>query len=360
MTDHREHTAGTEDLANYYHPQPIDTLAFFMTSVCPLHCDHCAVDAGNEPESVQPDWESINAWFKDINDSHLISQVNITGGEPFAVFDRLKRLVEIISNNGLEVTVNSSGYWATDPGKAGRQLEPLAQKGLKTLYLSISDYHRQQVPVDNVLLAIDEASNLGISIGILYQYHGDKDRQSVFNEIKEILGADKAKKVRYLNAGPILAMGRASGRFEPGLFQANDRNRYCQNISPTLHLNGDFNACCGDRLPVDSPLRLGNLKAHPFKHLMNRLRCSLYLPFMAFIGLDETIRYLRENEIALPELDQIPRHEMCGCCQAILKNPAVTRFLEGDIPALYRQEMNLKQIILYGRNVFPGDTDAND
>jgi hypothetical protein len=351
-TAYKQNSLAQLPVAAEVHEKILHTLLFFITTRCPLNCTHCAIKDVNRREEAPYNPEALESWFDDIASADFIREVNITGGEPFFVFERLINAVEIITRKGIPTSVVSSGYWASDNNGARDRLSLLAEKGLKTLYLSISAYHQQQVPLANVKTAITEAARQNLSIGILFYDHGRMNIGQVIKQLQEAIGENLFAKVHYLNFGPILAIGGARKNLKPEVFLKGTVKDFCTSIGPVIFANGEVIACCGEKLPSGSALKLGNLSRDKFADLLQRMRRSHVIPYLTFIGFNETVRFLKERGMFLEWDLTIPQHEICRRCAVISTNPEVIRILEEEMPDHHRMEIQLKQLLIYGYNFF--------
>ncbi|MEL7564114.1 MAG: radical SAM protein [Dehalobacterium sp.] len=87
---------------------PCTTVLISLTSACPYHCRHCyqKYDQGKDVDiNVMVDTVKI---LQDMG----IAFFNIEGGEPFLVYERLKRVCEVIDYRS-EVWINSTGFGIT-------------------------------------------------------------------------------------------------------------------------------------------------------------------------------------------------------------------------------------------------------
>jgi hypothetical protein len=267
------------------------------------------------------------------------------------VFDRLLQVIEIVDRFKLPCSVITNCYWATDEKIAKKKLKELHGKGLSTLYVSLSPYHQQQLPLSNFRIALKEALEQGMSTGVLYQYHGEKKTGQIVMLLKELLGNDLYGKINYLNSGPILAMGRALEKLDPKLL-SHTHKKFCNAIGPSLFLNGDITGCCGDIDPTRSHFRLGNLSEEKFAALIDRMRNNRLIPYISFIGFDETEKLLREKGIITGESPDIPGYALCRRCRAIANNPDALKYLSENVQAEHIATVGIKQAISYGRQFF--------
>lgn len=337
------------------HEKMLHTLGFFITGNCPLRCEHCYT-ASSQDIDLKIDWGVISTWFDDIASTGDIQQVSITGGEPFCMFDRLRKVVRIITASGLRTSVITSAYWASDKKKIDKKILPLVEAGLVMLSISVGEYHQRQIPIHNVRLAITQARSHGLMTGVQYHYHGYKSVGQIIESLTILLGADVLSQVDNINFGAILAIGRARENFTPDLFPVQESNTFCSSVVPFLFPNGDVYACCGERSYGENHMRLGSLREAQFKTLLQRMRFSSMIPFVVFVGFEKTLQLLSMKGIEVLGIADIPKHEICRRCKMIISNPQVIRCMENQLRQELDEMIDLKQLLRYGYKFYKRET----
>lgn len=103
-------------------------LYFSLTGTCPCRCEYCF--AGAEPTAGDLGDDSILEVARAVARTR-IPLVNISGGEPFVRFERLRDAVRVLSD-GCEVRVFTTGIGMTTP-----RLRALRDAGLKGIFVSL-------------------------------------------------------------------------------------------------------------------------------------------------------------------------------------------------------------------------------
>jgi MoaA/NifB/PqqE/SkfB family radical SAM enzyme len=183
-----------------------NVLYYSLTGTCPCRCEYCF--AGAEPTG------------RDLGDAVVlevaravalarIPLVNISGGEPFVHYDRLREAVRILSS-GCEVRVFTTGF-----GMSGPRLRELRDAGLKGLFVSLDtedaahfDRTRGRVgafdaAVRALRIAADE--NVLTFINSVVDRRRFPDRESVARFLRFVERIDPRIVVNFL---PQLAAGR--------------------------------------------------------------------------------------------------------------------------------------------------------
>jgi hypothetical protein len=144
----------------------LEELHLLLTYRCDMECDHCFV------------WSSPRSWatmsLKDIIsivdqavEVPTIKTIYFEGGEPFLYFPLLLKGVEYARSNGFDIGVVTNAYWATNDDDASLWLEPLLDRGIVDLSISIDEYHGTNEPKRNVERAVNAAREAGLPVNVL-------------------------------------------------------------------------------------------------------------------------------------------------------------------------------------------------
>jgi hypothetical protein len=91
--------------------------------------------------------------------------VHIGGGEPLLRPDKLGTVLEVAARAGIAVDyVETNSSWFRDIESATDLLSQLREKGLRTLLVSISPFHNEQIPFSRVQGVIEAARQAGVGI----------------------------------------------------------------------------------------------------------------------------------------------------------------------------------------------------
>ena len=123
---------------------PCTTVLISVTSACRFNCEHCyqKKDLGKDI-----DIDLIIAAVKRLQDLG-VAFVNIEGGEPFLVYDRLKKLCAAI-DQGAEIWINSTG-----DGMSIERLREFKKLGLTAIMFSLHSTEPEEV---NAFMKSDKA-----------------------------------------------------------------------------------------------------------------------------------------------------------------------------------------------------------
>jgi hypothetical protein len=281
--------------------------------------------------------------------------VNITGGEPFEVFELLLEATGIIASYGLAATVVTSASWAASAQVAQDMLVPLAQQGLKALIISRDEFHEHRVPHDYVAHALRRALQLGL-IAALNLTIGTriKGRDELLQPIASRLASEEFARIQVLET-ELLRAGRAS-RLKPDKFDEKQGEKphplICNVCGPILLESGEFTACCAIELPGTSPLRLGHCDTTDAGEMVHSLRTDPLVLMIRCLGLQRMAELLGPEWIDLglaAFIHSAQPADLCRVCVRLLADPnrvARLRQLARD-PAI-RREMAVRATLFYG------------
>jgi len=133
-----------DKFAHFKGKLPDTTVLISLTSACGFNCRHCyqKLDKGKDIEI-----EKLIDTVKKIQNNG-VAFINIEGGEPFLVYDRLKKVCEVIDNRS-EIWINSNG-----DGMTPERLKELKSLGLTAVMFS---YHLLNKEELNKFMGSDKA-----------------------------------------------------------------------------------------------------------------------------------------------------------------------------------------------------------
>lgn len=183
-----------------------NVLYYSLTGTCPCHCEYCFAGAGAEGRDLG---DTVVLDVARAVAKARIPLVNLSGGEPFVHFERLREAVRILSA-GCEVRVFTTGI-----GMSAPRLRELREAGLKGVFVSLDtddaalvDRTRGRVgafdaAVRALRIAADE--NVLTFINSVVDRRRFADRESVARFLRFVEGIDPRIVVNFL---PQLAAGR--------------------------------------------------------------------------------------------------------------------------------------------------------
>ena len=131
---------------------------------CSSSCGHCLYNCSPRWEKRYLDPDTAKENLMAIHSLGCRS-VHIGGGEPLLRPEKLGTVLDIASENKVTIEyVETNSSWFKDMDSAIALLSRLRLKGLKTLLVSISPFHNEQIPFSRVLGVIEAARQAGVSV----------------------------------------------------------------------------------------------------------------------------------------------------------------------------------------------------
>ena len=218
---------------------------------CTSRCKHCLYNCSPEWSKRYIETETARKNLEAVRSLGCRS-VHIGGGEPLLRHEKLARVLEIAAEVGVSVEyVETNASWFKDCESGTALLSQLRGKGLKTLLVSISLFHNEQIPFFKVQGVIEAARKAGVGIfpwvtdfiSDLSQF--DPGRTHSLDEYRQKFGENYLKRI--LQRYWIHFGGRALETFRPLLGKKSWQQILDENpggcaaeISDTSHFHIDL------------------------------------------------------------------------------------------------------------------------
>jgi len=246
----------------------LKSLTIEYLNKCNLKCAHCAVSASSDlSDKVRladaKDWVAIAKRYG-------ITELYISGGEPFLAFEELCDLVKYSSLLGIKSTAYTNAFWAPSMGSARDHLLPLHENGLNCLHLSLDCFHEKEgIPFQNLINIASVAHDIGLKV--ILNIVQTKNREIDYDFIKRTFG----KYAINLEYSFAKSVGRATKLPGDTFIKESGDNlkkgcRYYAN--PLISAKGEVFACGGAYLlaGAHNPLRLGNVHDDPLPNIIEK------------------------------------------------------------------------------------------
>lgn len=325
-----------------------------LSRKCHVACRHCINDSLPKRHQ-QLTSAQIRKTCKELAATGEFDSVNLTGGEPFEVYELLYEATAIVSSYGFLPTVVTSASWASDPKTTRDLLLPLSARKLHALIVSRDEFHEPRVPASNVANALLEAIALGMTTAMnLTTGAGIKGRDELIAPIIALMGEEAFGRV-HVKEQELLRAGRAE-RLKPAKFGPADATAphplACNVAGPVLLEDGEFTACCGITLPPASPLRLGHCDKTNAAEMLRNVRSDSLVQMIRYLGLRRMAELLGAEALGSQLTNFVSSarpSDLCVVCVRLLSDPdrvAKLRQLAED-PTVQR-EMAVRAALLYG------------
>jgi MoaA/NifB/PqqE/SkfB family radical SAM enzyme len=288
-----------------------------VTNQCPLRCAHCGPRSG-PGEKGALDLATVVAALDEAR-RHSCRIVNFSGGEPFILGRLLVDFVRATSERGIWPRITTGAYWSNNAEAARKRIEPLAQAGLRQLFISCSDAHRVYVPFSNVLEATRAARAHNIDVCIVVGT--SKTSNTTPSAVREGFEAEGINPP-WLLESPLIPLGRAEENisFDELLLQPlEDFKGPCPSLTehPTIQPDGQVTGCASVFARDCSPLVFGDIRENTLGEVIERMDNNTLAAWIHKVGVVELKQLIEANStIVFPD-----RYvNICHLCADILNN----------------------------------------
>lgn len=280
-----------------------------------MKCRHCLIKNRHGDFPLR----DLKELFKNISRRHIFKKVVFTGGEPFLVFENLKKAINCAKENGLKTGVVTSGYWAKTKNITREYLMTL--KGLDLIAVSMDKYHQEYVSMKNIENILAVAKELGIRTGLIAVAPREE-------QIDYLVG-------KYLSDCEIHGLSLKPLRNWRGLTAdvGHDvmgmKGSFCSIQPPYVDINGDVFYCCGTAGLIKKKsnlLYLGNVHKGAVDSDFNFKKRR---KIAAFLGHKKSLFFKKIGEAGI----KLSGKYYCKCdiCYDIFKYNSENKYLIGQI-----------------------------
>ena len=289
-------------------------LAIALTDRCTASCDMCCFGCSPKGEHHLETVLIKNA-IDEAFECGNIRTIGFTGGEPFIYYDQLLECASYANDKGMEVTINSNGFWGGDKLSAKDKVAGLKAAGVKSIWFSADRYHQSFVPQADLLQAMRVAKDAGLLVFVTVIETKDHYERTLLPELEKV--SDKVIKSKLFPAGKAADI---CGEWEIKKCDAN--SCVCgYEGKALLGFDGNYYMCCSPFVKEVGRLRLGRALDTSIKDLGRIVAKDDYLYVMLKCGLFWYVQAAKESGF---EFEQ----KVSGCCELCSKVFNNADFLE--------------------------------
>ncbi|HEY3489168.1 MAG TPA: radical SAM protein [Candidatus Deferrimicrobiaceae bacterium] len=307
-----------------------------LTYRCNYECRHCISDCGPARRETMS-FDEARRWIDEAAECLGPSQIGYTGGEPFLLYEQLRKLIEYgRQRHGIAGGVVTNCYWAGNAISAGRRIRELHAAGLRNIVVSLDDHHLEFVSPEQVKRVVHAALGLGISVCVNTVVTRTGSIRK--NDVPRLLGlspADIARGAVMLKEFGPLKIGRAAREIAPAEYietdQADHFDGACGFVTkiPTVTPDGSVFACCcfGNSAgnPADRIGYCGDAREGGLRRVLSVMEDNLLFRLFAECG---PYRVLQLAMASSPWLSTHGRYlSNCDVCVELYHNPALRETL---------------------------------
>ena len=262
--------------------------------------------------------------FADLSKKEGPFAISFTGGEPFLRYPDLLAATRYAKEKGAnQVSCVTNGFWGKDEATARQWVTDLSESGLHHICFSIDDFHREYIPLDWVLTALEACREAELHFGVKCAVTRHTRRlHQVLGDLGNLL-LDTDVTMQEIACMP---QGRAANRVpkDEWLVQEGIPQGPCPGILMVSILpDGTTFPCCGGGWT--QRLVVGNARSEHITELMTRARDGALFAALRYKGPAFFVPYFSEAGCPLPQEGYVNH---CHLCKIILEHPESERILQ--------------------------------
>ncbi len=249
-----------------------EKICLIYTLKCNASCQHCITKSNmsrNDKIAFESAKEIIQAASKNNKKAVIFS-----GGEVLIFFDEILELTRFASSCGMDVMIETNGFWAESPSAAKGKMELLKQNGLKTIFVSYDYFHSKFISCENIKYIADTSQDIGLKCEVMFTRSNNPDEDRAILE-------DLSEKSFSFYEDDLLPFGRACDMFGDSDKKALAELNGCDSFATTFLPNGDAFACCNindenAELKM-TPMYLGNINHDGIQEIFQKEKENKFL-----------------------------------------------------------------------------------
>ncbi len=272
-------------------------LAFELTDQCPIICRSCLRDCRPDKNNVMS-FEQICKIIDNRVTRNTIRQVGFSGGECFLYPELLERACQYIQDTlGVPISITTNAFWAETPRKTQKILKLFFHAGLRSLLISVDDFHLQFLTEKCITNCVQEARNIGIKV-TLQVIVTKSSRQLV--DFKNLFQFDSNDDGIEWIDNPCDPVGRAAIKIPESEFERNvleDRTICSIFRLLSIRLDGSVVICCGPGSEAKGMI-IGNAFEESLDEIIDRANLSPIMNALALYGGPQLLfKVLSDNDV---------------------------------------------------------------
>lgn len=295
-----------------------------MSGKCNAKCRHCCFSCSplNRTELTESEiWRIVDFG---INSSD-ISEISISGGEPFLFEDLIYEIIKKVSDNGKTPTCITNAFWATEVDLTRQKLQKFYDAGLKFLTISFDNFHNEFIPIDNIKNVILASYQLDMRICINMAVTRNSDSINLLEELKDYLFGIPITRFS------VMPVGEASNIESDEMYYCIDIDRELKCSDPSytmvIHHDGILYPCCSPAV-FDSILKIGSIRDYSLDDLRKKLYSNLLIYIIKKEGPGWFLKKLNEKGISTYNQKYVSTCHLCG---VLFKDTYVVDTLKDEI-----------------------------
>jgi MoaA/NifB/PqqE/SkfB family radical SAM enzyme len=295
-----------------------------------MRCKSCFIGEKLNDKNTSLTYDDCVGIIESAAKLQTINSVAFVGGEPFLYYPLMLRVASYLYNHYMcPLNVSTNATWSKTKKQTEQLLDPLFERGLRHLMVSLDDYHLESISIKYAANCIRHCQKIGIatSVQVLQRKGGSKAE-----DFKKKLSNDDilVDEINWYES-PCSALGNART-----MIKKEELEWYWEipeggcsagkilNIQP----DGRIKPCCGAGLMADR-LSLGNIKTENVYDVVQKSEVDTIVNSLI---AEQGPRGLANELYQRDKADQLIRHgpftDACHACFAMLTDPEILTLLE--------------------------------
>lgn len=304
--------------------RPFECLTIMLTNQCPLRCAHCGPRSGPKEKGAL-DLETVTQALDEARTRSCL-MVNFSGGEPFILGQFLTDCVRAAAAREFLPRITTGAYWSATETMSARRLDPLAEAGLRQLFISCSDAHSEFVPFSNIIKATVAARQRDIEVYLTVGT--SQTSRTTPHSVYQSFEAAGVSTPWLLNS-PIIPYGRAEENMPAAELLMQPVENFagpCASMTehPTIQADGRVTGCAVVFAGACARLAYGNVHEEPLGAALDRMNTDMLAAWIHRVGVVELKQLIEANT---PLIFPDRYVNICHLCGDLLSHPQVLSFL---------------------------------
>jgi len=318
---------------------------------CPARCRHCAYHCGPQQGPV-----ISAAQARSIIDAGralpLTKSFCFVGGEAFVHRDLLRETSRYVKETcGYPFAITTNAFWAATEALAVEALGELAELGLRSLLVSVDDFHLEYIDHHRIENCVNAALAVGLECTLQSIVTKTSRRVADF---KTLLAVPSDNPSLQWVDNPCVPTGRAEdpALADDLLLEWRNQPGLCTMLKLWLvDPQGEVSPCCG--VPFNRLLRIGNAFEEPLAEIVHRANVNPLLNAIAAYGGPYILIDLLATRGVTTYSEQAFTSN-CHACQTVLRDRQALELIRQDLEE-HRLEL-LASRAIYHEQFFRDDT----
>lgn len=277
-----------------------NAISLLSTLRCSAACDNCCFGC-NPKQGRSMTYDEMKGYVDMGLETYpdTIKKFCLTGGECMLLGKDVDRILAYCKSRGLECSMVSNAFWATDYEKAFKTLKRLQRSGLALVAFSTGDDHNQYVPWTNVKNACLAAARLGLSPELRYEER--PGHMSILRHIEadeEMSLFIKSRSIKIMMNTWMEYNNKGAGTRRTKVpFPEYREIKGCSSLFQDIIIDpyGEVYACCGIGACHIPQMRLGNVQREPIKDIYERAFNDFLKIWLYMDGPQAVLKYVHEK-----------------------------------------------------------------